>query len=175
MRCVLQNPSVWRLNEVVKSESHLVYLNLGSNIQPETNLPKALKLLREHGEVQQVSSVWESEAVGTTGPNYLNVCVKFKSTLSQVALIEKVIRTIELQLARLRSDDKFAPRTIDIDIVIFDDRFINQNSWGLAYVLVPLAEIYPYYRNLETGETVSEIARHLRQKVWLETRPGVLG
>ena len=175
MRCVLQNPSVWRLNEVVKSESHLVYLNLGSNIQPETNLPKALKLLREHGEVQQVSSVWESEAVGTTGPNYLNVCVIFKSTLSQVALIEKVIRTIELQLGRIRSDDKFAPRTIDIDIVIFDDRFINQNSWELAYVLVPLAEIYPYYRNLETGETVSEIARHLRQKVWLEMRPGVLG
>jgi 2-amino-4-hydroxy-6-hydroxymethyldihydropteridine diphosphokinase len=173
--CGLPNPSAWRLNEAAMNKFHLVYLNLGSNIQPETNLPKALKLLRDLGEVQQVSSVWESEAVGTTGPNYLNVCVKFKSTFSQAALKEKVVRTIELELGRIRRADKFAPRTIDIDIVIFDDRFSNQKSWGLAYVIVPLAEIYPDYRNPKTRETVSEIAMRLRQEVWLETRPGVLG
>lgn len=174
MPCVSPNPLEWRLNEVVMRDSHLAYLNLGSNIQPEVNLPKALKLLAEYGDVQKVSSVWESEAVGTISPNYLNVCVKFRSNYSQIALKEQVIKNIEAQLGRQRSEDKFAPRTIDIDIVIFDDGFINEDSWKLAYVIVPLAEIFPTYRNAETGETVDEFATRLRRAVWLETRRGVL-
>ena len=174
MRCVSPNQLVWRLNEVVMRDSHFAYLNLGSNIQPEANLPKALEWLSKYGEVQKVSSVWESEAVGTTSPNYLNVCVKFRSNHSQIALKQQVIKNIEAQLGRQRSEDKFAPRTIDIDIVIFDDEFINEDSWKLAYVIVPLAEIYPTYRNAETGETVAEIATHLRRDIWLETRRGVL-
>jgi 2-amino-4-hydroxy-6-hydroxymethyldihydropteridine diphosphokinase len=157
------------------SEFHLAYLNLGSNIQPEINLPKALKLLSEYGEVQKVSSVWESKAVGTTGPNYLNVCVAFKSTSPPMTLKEQVIHPIERQLGRIRSGNKFAARTIDIDIVVFDNEFLNRDSWKLAYVVVPLAELYPEYRNPETGERVTEIATRLRQEVWLETRPGVLG
>jgi 2-amino-4-hydroxy-6-hydroxymethyldihydropteridine diphosphokinase len=156
------------------NESFIAYLNLGSNIQPETNLPRALEWLSEYGAVQKVSSVWESEAVGTTGPNYLNICIKFKSTFSQVTLKEQVIKPIEVRLGRQRSEDKFAPRTIDIDIVIFDDGFINKNSWKLAYVIVPLAEIYPTYPHPDTGETVSEIAMRLQHDIWLEKRQGVL-
>jgi len=173
--CGLLNPLVWRLNEAAMDEFHVAYLNVGSNIQPETNLRKALKLLREYGEVQQISSVWESEAVGAAGPNYLNVCVKFKSTFSQTGLKEQVIRNVESQLGRIRSADKFASRTMDIDIVLFDDKFINKDSWRLGYVIVPLAEIHPDYRSTETGETVREIATRLRQEVWLEARRGVLG
>ena len=156
------------------SDSHLAYLNLGSNIQPEANLPKALEYLSKYGEVQKVSSVWESEAVGAISPNYLNVCAKFRSNYSQIALKEHVLQPIEAQLGRQRSKEKFAARTIDIDIVIFDDGFIHEDSWKLAYVIVPLAEIYPTYRNAETGETVAEIATRLRREVWLETRRGVL-
>jgi 2-amino-4-hydroxy-6-hydroxymethyldihydropteridine diphosphokinase len=157
------------------TEYHLAYLNIGSNIEPENNLPKALNLLSEYGEVQKVSSVWESQAVGATGPNYLNVCAAFRSTFSQAALKEQVIHPIETQLGRQRSANKYASRTIDIDIVVFDDEFINNDSWKLAYVVVPLSEVYPEYRNRKTGETVSEIAARLRQSVWLETRRGVLG
>ena len=157
------------------AESHLAYLNLGSNIRPEINLPKALNLLSEYGEVEKVSSVWESQAVGAVSPNYLNVCARFTSTFSQAALKEQVIQSIEARLGRERSANKYASRTIDIDIVIFDDEFINHDSWKLAYVVVPLAEVYPEYRNHRTGETVGEIAARLRQAVWLETRQGVLG
>ena len=157
------------------SEVHVAYLNLGSNIQPETNLRKALQLLPEYGEVQEISNAWESEAVGSTGPNFLNICVKFKSTFSQTILKEQVIQDIERKLGRIRSADKFAPRTIDIDIVIFDDEFLNPDSWKLGYVIVPLAAIYPDYRNPETGQIVSEIATRLRREVWLKARPGVLG
>ena len=156
------------------NKPHLTYLNLGSNIQPEIQLPKALKLLAEYGEVQKFSSVWESEAVGRISPNYLNVCVKFKSNYSQLALKEQVITQIEIQLGRQRNEDKFAPRTIDIDIIVFEDEFINKEAWKLAYVIVPLAEIYPTYRSAETGETVGEIATRLRREVWLVRRRGIL-
>lgn len=156
-------------------EYHLAYLNLGSNIQPATNLPRALNLLSEYGELLNVSSVWESAAVGATGPNYLNVCAKFRSSFSRMALKEDVIHPIEFQLGRKRSANKYASRPIDIDIVIFDEQLLNPNSWKLAYVVVPLAEVYPEYRNPKTGETIGEIAARLRQEVWLEPRPGVLG
>jgi 2-amino-4-hydroxy-6-hydroxymethyldihydropteridine diphosphokinase len=134
-----------------------------------------LNLLSEYGEVLKISNVWESEAVGAAGPNYLNVCAAFMSALSRPDLKEQVIHPLESKLGRQRSANKYASRTIDIDIVIFDDEFINKDSWKLAYVVVPLAEIYPEYRNRDTGKTVVEIAARLRQSMWLETRPGVLG
>lgn len=156
------------------TDFHLAYLSLGSNIQPEINLVRAVNILSEYGEVQKVSSVWESEAVGTRGPNYLNACVSFMSAFEQVDLKEEVIQPIEQQLGRKRSDDKFAPRSIDIDIVLFDERFVEESNWDLAYVMVPLAELHPGYRNPITGETVSEKAKRLRREVWLETRRGAL-
>jgi len=157
------------------SESHLAYLNLGSNIQPETNLVKAVKLLSEYGEVIQISKVWESEPVGTEGANYLNACLSFKSTFDQAALKTKVVHSIESQLGRKRSGDKFAPRPMDIDIVIFDNISTSDTFWNLAYVVVPLADIYPNYKNPLTGEAVHETATRLRQEVWLETRQGIIG
>jgi len=157
------------------SEFHLVYLNLGSNIQPETNLPRAVTLLEQYGEVLKVSNVWESEPVGTEGPNYLNVCVLFKSTFAKRELKERIAHSIEHQLGRRRSRDKFAPRPIDVDIVLFDDVSTNNEFWNLAYVVVPLADIYPNLQNPLTSETISETATRLRQGAWLEMRRGIFG
>jgi len=156
------------------SETHLAYLNLGSNIQPETNLPKAVELLSKHGEILKTSSVWESESVGTQGPNYLNVCILFRSRYTQNELKEQVTRRIEAQLGRQRTADKYSPRSMDIDIVLFDGSPARRDLWELAYVVVPLAEIYPEYRNPVSGEKVSDAANRLRQAVWLEMRRGVL-
>ena len=155
------------------SEPHLAYLNLGSNIEPETNLVKAIKLLGKSGEVPKVSSAWESRSVGMAGPNYLNACLSFVSPLMPVELKEQIIRPIEAQLGRKRSENKFAPRTIDIDIVLFDDLPYNDKFWNYAFVIVPLAEIYPEYKNPITQENITETATRLRQNVWMETRPEV--
>lgn len=157
------------------SKFHLAYLSLGSNIKPEANLREAVRLLSNYGEVLKASSVWESEPVGTTGPNYLNACVLFKSVFKQDELKEKVTYSIETQLGRIRSADKFAPRTIDIDILIFDKESTGNNWLALAYVIVPLAEIYPDFQNPLTKEKITETATRLRQDVWMETRKVVLG
>ena len=153
---------------------HQVYLSLGSNIQPEVNLPRAIDLLQEYGEVIRVSKAWESEAVGSDGPNFLNACVLFLTTLSDAELKQQVIHPIEGRLGRKRSTDKYAPRTIDIDIVLFDDRLCNDKYWKQAFVIVPLAEIHPEYRSPFLNETIFEAATRLRQNVWMETHPAVL-
>ena len=153
---------------------HQAYLSLGSNIQPEINLPRAIDLLAEFGNVIKVSSAWESAAVGSDGPNYLNACLLFTTPLSLVEVKEKVIHPIEAQLGRQRSADKYAPRTIDIDLILFEDESCNDKFWTLAFVVIPLAEIYPNFPNPLTQETIAETATRLRQKVWMETRPEVL-
>lgn len=153
---------------------HLAYLNLGSNIQPETHLVRAVELLHDHGEVLKVSSAWESRSVGAEGPNYLNACVLFRTGLMQVELKERIIRSIEAQLGRTRSEDRFSPRTIDIDIVLFDDVPYNDKFWQYAFVIVPLAEIYPEYQNPLARENIVQTATRLRSKVWIEARPEVL-
>jgi len=174
---------------------HQAYLSLGSNIQPEVNLPKAIELLREYGEILAGSNAWESESVGSDGPNFLNACVLFLTPLLYAELKDQVIHPIEANLGRKRSKDKYAPRTIDIDIILFDDELCNEKFWKQAFVVIPLAEIYPEYQrsspvdqrsspadkrsspadqNPITQENIVETATRLRQKVWMETRPEVL-
>ena len=156
------------------NELHKAYLNLGSNIQPDLNLVKAIHLLSEYGEVSYISQAWESKSVGAPGPNFLNACVLFISSLTQATFKEQVIHPIEAKMGRVRSENKFVPRTIDIDIILFDDQPYNDKFWEEAFVLVPLAEIYPDYKNPKTGEHLRETAARLRQKVWIEARPEVL-
>ena len=157
------------------SESHLAYLSLGSNIQPEIHLIRAIELLQSHGEIEKISSAWESESVGAQGPNYLNACVLLVTPLRQMELKEQALLPIETGLGRQRSADKFAPRTIDIDIVLFDGKSCDDKYWEQAFVVVPLAEMQPEYQNPLTKESIMKTATRLRQKVWMETRPEVLG
>lgn len=156
------------------NESHLAYLSLGSNIQPEENLVKAIERLRRYGKIEKISSAWESESVGAQGPNYLNACVLLATPLLRQALKTQALLPIETELGRRRSADKFAPRTIDIDIVIFDGQSCDDKYWEQAFVVVPLAEIGPEYQNPLTRENITKTATRLRQQVWMETRPEVL-
>ena len=156
------------------SKSHLAYLSLGSNIEPEKNLVQSIELLHKFGEIHKVSSAWESRSVGATGPNYLNACVSFISSLRPVKLKEQIIRPIEAQLGRKRGENKNLPRTIDIDIVLFDDQPYNDAYWTFAFVIIPLAEIYPNYHNPLLQESITKTAARLRQEMWIEARPEIL-
>ena len=156
------------------NEFHKVYLNLGSNIRPEINIVSAIKILSEYGEVREVSGAWESRSVGAPAPNYLNACLLFLSTLNKADLKQQVAYPIEARLGRVRSEDKYIPRTMDIDIILFDDQLQKDSFWNDAFVVIPLAEIYPEYQNPITRESITEMAIRLRQEVWMEARPEVL-
>lgn len=91
------------------SKLHSVYLSLGSNVEPEANLPKAIELLSQYGRVQAVSDAWESLAVGSSGPNFLNASVHLLTDIEPSELKSRVARPIETALGRVRTEDKNAP------------------------------------------------------------------
>ena len=121
------------------------YLNLGSNIRPERHLAEAVRLLRAHGDISEISSVWESQAVGSAGPNFLNLSVGFRAGMSASELKRRVVQQIETALGRRRTNDRNAPRTIDIDIVLVDDRALNIERWAHPFVILPMAELLPEF------------------------------
>ncbi len=151
-----------------------VYLSLGSNIVPETNLPKAIELLRKAGKIESVSSVWETRSVGFDGPNFLNVCVLFLTDSPSSELKEKIIRPIEAALGRIRYANKNAPRTIDIDIVLFNESPLNTDFWEYAFVVVPLAELVPDFEHPIRHEKLSRVAEQVQGQVWIVRREGVV-
>jgi 2-amino-4-hydroxy-6-hydroxymethyldihydropteridine diphosphokinase len=140
---------------------HTAVLSLGSNIDPKTHLKKALRLLQTAGQICEVSSVWETEAMGSNGPNFLNAVVVFQSPYSRFGLKDLVLHPIEDQLGRVRSTDKNAPRPIDLDIIVFDDEVVDKELWRRLYIARPLAELLPGLVNPRDGRTLLQIAEEL--------------
>lgn len=152
---------------------HRTYLNLGSNLQAELNLPKAVDLLQEYGQVTAVSRVWESKSVGYDGPNFLNACILFLTEFEPASLKGQIIRPIEARLGRIRGADKNAPRPIDIDIVLFDDKPFNTEYWKYAFVSVPLAELIPDFIHPFSGEALPRFSEQVQSRTWIVPRPDV--
>ncbi|OGO28623.1 MAG: 2-amino-4-hydroxy-6-hydroxymethyldihydropteridine diphosphokinase [Chloroflexi bacterium RBG_16_52_11] len=156
------------------SEIHKAYLCLGSNIRPEIYLPKAIELLRQHGRVQTISSAWETRAIGSNGPNYLNACLLLLTPLSANELKEEVIRPIEEILGRVRNQDKYASRSIDIDIVMFDETPHKPEYWDKAFMLIPLTQLNPDLFNPLTQEKLSITAERIKNQTWIVEHKGIL-
>jgi 2-amino-4-hydroxy-6-hydroxymethyldihydropteridine diphosphokinase len=154
-------------------ELHEAYLNIGSNIEPERHLRDAIRLLRERGQVKAVSNAWQSHAFGSDGPDFLNACALFLTPMTPRELKEQVIRPIEARLGRVRSADKFAPRTIDIDIILFDEEPFGGEFWSNAFVVVPLADLLPDFHHPFNYEKLAQVAAHMRRQTWIVARPDV--
>ncbi|HEY6837894.1 MAG TPA: 2-amino-4-hydroxy-6-hydroxymethyldihydropteridine diphosphokinase [Geobacteraceae bacterium] len=143
------------------------YLSLGSNIEPEANLPAAVRELARFGRIVRVSSVWESPPEGFADqPHFLNAALLLETHLPAAELKERAIAAIEARLGRQRSANRNAPRTIDIDIMLFNHECLTIGSRTIPdaevlerpFVAIPLAEIAPAYRHPVTGETLAVIA-----------------
>ena len=152
---------------------HLVCLLLGSNEQPERNLPLAVSHLQEESTVLRISSVWETAPVGSPGPNFLNAAVLLQTPLDQFALKTQVLIPIEVKMGRRRSAGKYAARPIDLDIVIFDGQVLDAILWQYAHRAVPMAEITPDFRS-EDGRTLKEAADQFLAEGSIRLRPDVV-
>ena len=98
--------------------------------------------------------------------------IQTQLTLSLLKSI--ILRRIEVQLGRIRTSNKNAPRTIDLDILIYDDQLLDKKVWTHAFVAVPLAELIPDYTNLTTGETLREAAERLSKETVIKLRPEIV-
>lgn len=151
-----------------------VCVELGSNIRPEEYLPKAAQALSAHFEILDISRAWETPPVGCVGcDNYLNAAVLIKTDVPNDEL-RLSLRQLEAQLDRVRTSDKFAPRTIDIDVLIYDGELIEPNLWKYSFLAVPVSEVMPDYKNSATGESLCEIAQRLMDESEIELRDDVL-
>ena len=135
---------------------HTAVIAIGSNIQPELNVPKAVSLLRELVQVTAVSSFWETKPVGTTGPNFYNGAVLIETNHGLRDLKYKVIRVIEDALGRIRTSDSHAPREIDLDIVIFNDFIFEEALWYQVFVAKPVSELIPDFVNPINGRSLMD-------------------
>ncbi|HSJ53009.1 MAG TPA: 2-amino-4-hydroxy-6-hydroxymethyldihydropteridine diphosphokinase, partial [Anaerolineae bacterium] len=126
--------------------------------------------LAERCELLAVSRAYESAPAGTAGgPNFINGAVLVGTGLDAAALKERVLLDIEAALGRQRTADKNAPRTVDLDISLFNDdilflgerRVPEPDILRHAHVARPLADLAPHYRHPETGQTLLEIADNL--------------
>ncbi len=125
-----------------------VWLSLGSNLEREQSLRGAVADLRGHFGGLILSQVYESEAVGTTGPPFYNMVVGLDSEESPEELSMR-LHAIEEAHGRKRCPDRFAPRTLDIDMLTYGDLVLHDDRIELprdeilhyAFVLRPLAEL----------------------------------
>jgi 2-amino-4-hydroxy-6-hydroxymethyldihydropteridine diphosphokinase len=144
-----------------------VLIALGSNIEPEANLRRAVQCLAARAHLIAVSPVYETVPVGKTDqPSFLNAAALIETEREAAALKEQVLGEIEQELGRVRTADKNAPRTIDLDITLYGDRVLDLGSRHIPdpdlleypHVAVPAADVAPTYRHPETGRTLREIA-----------------
>jgi 2-amino-4-hydroxy-6-hydroxymethyldihydropteridine diphosphokinase len=152
---------------------HEVYIGFGSNIDPANNFKLAVKQLRNSVQIKAITKVWETPPVGTSGPNFLNAAALIHTPLELDALRENVLRQIESKMGRIRTDDPNASRPIDLDILLFDEKVIENEIWTQAHIALPLAELLPNFLCVETGETLQEIAYLLEKTNHLNIRSDV--
>jgi 2-amino-4-hydroxy-6-hydroxymethyldihydropteridine diphosphokinase len=140
------------------------YISIGSNIDKERYIPASIKALSQFFGKLIISSVYSSESVGFTGDSFYNLVVGFNSELS-VKEVAKQLRIIELANGRTRDSQKFSSRTLDLDLLLYDELVINDGRLQIprdeiesyAFVLEPLAEIAPHLKHPINGLSYAEL------------------
>ncbi|MGQ8364906.1 2-amino-4-hydroxy-6-hydroxymethyldihydropteridine diphosphokinase [Glaciecola sp. 1036] len=129
--------------------SHKIFISVGSNVNKAENTRKGIAMLSQHFDGIQCSPVYESEAVGFTGESFFNLVVLAYTDLN-IAQVVTRLKKIESMCGRTRNSAKFSDRTLDLDLLTFDD-VICQSPVVLpreeilynAFVLKPLADLAP--------------------------------
>lgn len=135
-------------------------LSIGSNVAASRWVPRALAILRARFDVEAVSSSYDVGAAGPPGqPRFVNLAVRLRTDLPLRGL-RAVCRHVEALCERVRGGDRFAPRTLDLDVVYDASRAeaVHEDLRAAAYVLVPCAEIWPEARLGADGPTLADEA-----------------
>ena len=127
----------------------VAFVAVGSNIEPQKNVPAALNLLRQYATVTGSSTFCQTTPIGPPGqPPYVNGIWQLHTSLSPQLLGAEVFRPIESQLGRIRAADKYAPRPIDLDLILYSDLILQKDAIELPhpdisrpFVWMPILEL----------------------------------
>ncbi|MBC3764839.1 2-amino-4-hydroxy-6-hydroxymethyldihydropteridine diphosphokinase [Neptunicella marina] len=151
-----------------------IFISVGSNVEREKHINAGVAALHQHFSDIRLSTVYESEAVGFEGSHFYNLVVA-ANTQKDIAEVVALLKAIEDDNGRIRGDKKFAPRTLDLDLLLYDDA-VCQSPVELpreeikhnAFVLLPLSELAADLYHPETKQTYVKMWDELnsQQKLW---------
>ncbi len=160
-----------------------VFIGVGSNIDPEKNIRRAIALIKEKARITGVSSFYLTEPLTGPGrrsgpgqPPYYNGVLEIEVDLGPVELKNGILRGIEERLGRVRTEDADGPRTIDLDIILYDDlvfegeglKLPNPEILERAFVAVPLSELAPEVVLPGSGVRLKEVAERFKADEMVE-------
>jgi len=141
-----------------------VYISLGSNIDREALTRAGVDALRkQYGELL-LSSVYESEAVGFVGENFYNMVIALQ-THDDVRRVAQTLHAIEDEHGRDRTGPRFSSRTLDLDLLLYDDLVVDEEKLQIprdeilqrAFVLWPMAEVAADLIHPTEGKSYAEL------------------
>lgn len=153
-----------------------VYVSIGSNIDRDAMIRAGIADLKLHYGDLVISTVYESEAVGFEGDSFYNLVVGFDTT-EDVRQVAAMLREIEDNHGRTRSGPRFSARTLDLDLLLYDDAVLQQEGLDIprdeitknAFVLRPLAEIAPDVMHPVLHQTFADLwhsYEKAKQRLW---------
>ena len=128
-----------------------VFVSVGSNVDPEANVRRAMRLLQRELGIRAVSTFYRTPALNRPAdPPFVNGVVEVGDALGPLE-VKKRLRQIEQALGRERTADRFAPRTVDLDLIIYGDEVMSSDELKLPhpdiverpFVAIPLLELAP--------------------------------
>jgi dihydroneopterin aldolase/2-amino-4-hydroxy-6-hydroxymethyldihydropteridine diphosphokinase len=149
------------------------FVSVGSNIDPEDNVRKAVRLLGAQTRIRAISTVYLTEPMGRPGqPSYYNCVLEIETGTPPLDLKRTVLRHIEDSLGRTRKNDKFAPRTIDLDLILYDDITIEGEELTLPdpdilqrpFLAISLYELAPDLVLPGSGACIADITAGILQQ-----------
>ncbi len=118
-------------------------IELGSNIEPEKNILRAKKLLSEKFKIVRESKFSKTKPIGgIKQPNFLNGAILLETEL-ELAELRNILKSIEQTLGRAKDSLKFGPRTIDLDIIVWNKKIIDPDFYARDYLRISVLEILP--------------------------------
>ena len=141
-----------------------VYVAAGSNVQPATNLVRALNKLQHYFPDLVTSTAYRNEAVGFEGQDFINLVCSFETGLDVRSVIAR-LHEAEAACGRERNAPRWAPRSMDLDILLFGDMVCDEPGLVLprpdlvlrAYMLGPMAELAPQQVHPLSGRTMRDL------------------
>ena len=152
------------------------FIGVGSNIEPERNIRDALRRLAESVRIVSVSTFYQEPAIGRLeDPDFYNGVIAIETDLPPRILKNDLLRGIEAAVGRRRNGDKYGPRPIDLDLLLYGDVVLSSPDLTLpdpdifkrAFIAIPLQEIEPDLvlpdSGLPIGRVVEELPPHPMQ------------
>ena len=141
-----------------------VFVAAGSNVDPVGHLRRALGILRSHYPGLRRSRAWRNAAVGFEGDDFVNLVIAFETDETVHAVLARLHET-EVACGRARDAPRWAPRSMDLDVLLYGDRVSHEPGLTLprpdlvrrAYVLGPIVELAPELRHPTLKLTMREL------------------